>query len=178
MMTIAIAALILGIAAGMRSFLPLAVLAWASRASWLPVDGTMFSWAASLWAVVPLTLLALGELAGDKHPSTPSRLTPPPLVFRFISGGLCGALLSVWQPGPTWLVPAIIGATGAMAGAFGGHRLRTWLAREFRSDLVAALIEDAVALCLSILALFAACTAFAEPMTHTITVDLPAPSRQ
>jgi uncharacterized membrane protein len=103
------------------------------------------------FAVTPyiFTVLALGELVNDKLPNTPSRKVPPQFGARIVMGALSGGALGA-SAGMLW-AGVVIGATGAVAGTLGGAAVRGALARAFGKDLPAALIEDAVAIVLSIL---------------------------
>jgi len=120
------AATLLGIATGMRSLLPLAVLS------------TRHDRPRGLRAL--LLPLAATELVGDKLPRTSSRLAPVPLAFRIIAGGLGAA----WLTRSRRRVPLVLaGAAGALAGALLGFRARTRLPSATRtSDLPWALLED------------------------------------
>jgi uncharacterized membrane protein len=51
---------------------------------------------------------------------------------------------------------ALLGAAGAVAGTLGGFRARARLARAFGRDLPAALVEDAVAIAVAVLAVLGA----------------------
>ena len=101
------AAALLGIATGMRSLLPLALLSLTQgshrglRARLLPLAAT--------------------ELVGDPRPWIPSRLGPVPLGARLLAGGIGAAWLTRSRR-PTLLVLA--GGAGALAGALLGSRAR------------------------------------------------------
>jgi len=118
------AASLLGVATGMRSLLPLAVLSLTSSRS----RGLR----------ILLVSLAGTELVGDKLPWTPSRLAPLPLGFRVLAGGL----------GATWLTrsrgaPVLAGIGGALVGALLGSRARTLLPPATGTpDLPWAVAED------------------------------------
>jgi uncharacterized membrane protein len=91
-----------------------------------------------------------GELIVDKLPKTPSRLAPPGLAARFVSGA-AGALQLASHAGaaPTSRVAAVvIGVAGAAGGAYGGAAWRRAAASSGggRPDWQGALLEDAVAL--------------------------------
>ena len=90
-------------------------------------------------------LAALVELALDKLPATPSRLRPLPLIVRCLAGAACAYLL---VGGP---LAAILGVAGALAGSYAGA-----LYRRLLPGLVAALGEDAAALALAALVVYAA----------------------
>jgi uncharacterized membrane protein len=123
------AATLLGVATGMRSFLPLAVLS-VTRSNRRGLRALL----------VPL---AASELVADKLPRMGSRLAPGPLTARVVAAGI----------GTCWLVPSrnpaplvLAGAAGALAGAFLGHRARTRLpAATGTPDLPWAALEDATA---------------------------------
>jgi uncharacterized membrane protein len=132
---------VLGVAAGMRSLLPLAFLAWLAP----PVG-----WLATLWARGILGLAAAAELVSDKLPATPSRLRPAPLIGRLVLGGLVGGLSMVQADASIWM-GAVLGALASAGGSFGGNKLRGQLVRRSgKPDLWFALLEDAtaIALCL------------------------------
>jgi uncharacterized membrane protein len=131
-------ALLIGIFAGLRAVTPLAATAWALHLGWLHADG-MLSHLGSSVAVAITTLLALGELAGDKLPTTPSRTAPPGLIARLVTGAIAGGAVAGGMG-------AAAGAVGAIAGTFGGYQARTGLVRALGTpDLPIALLEDAIA---------------------------------
>lgn len=134
----------LGVVAGMRSQLPLALLALAahqrgSEEQKLPEIMT------SSKATALLLASAAGEIVVDKLPFTPSRLMPGSLVVRASIGGIAGALLSLG----TTLDPrrgAAIGAVGALVGSFAGYEVRAGLvARTGLPDPLIAVLEDVLA---------------------------------
>jgi uncharacterized membrane protein len=127
------AATLLGVATGLRSLLPLAILSttrssrWGLRALLLPLAGS--------------------ELVADKLPRMGSRLAPGPLVARVVAAGI-GASWLVRSRSRTPLVLA--GAVGAVAGALLGPRARTRLpAATGTPDLPWAALEDATAAALT-----------------------------
>ena len=100
----------------------------------------------TLAAAIIFTALAVAELITDQLPSTPSRLKPPGLIARIITGGLCGASLAL-AGSQSFALGALLGAAGGLAGAFGGYQARTGLVKALKvRDLVIALAEDAVAI--------------------------------
>jgi uncharacterized membrane protein len=96
------------------------------------------------------TIFAIGELINDKLPKTPSRKTPPQFITRLVTGALSGA--TVGAAYHSLVVGLILGAIGAVVGTYGGAAVRGGLAKAFGKDLPAALVEDAAAILLSILA--------------------------
>lgn len=139
-------ALGIGVIAGLRSMTAPAVVCWAAHLHWLDLRGSRLSFLGSTVAVAIVTLLAVGELIADKLPSTPNRTSIGPLVWRAITGALCGAALGV-AAGASILMPGIAGALGAIAGAFGGYEVRHRLVRNLKlPDFAVAVAEDLVAI--------------------------------
>ena len=136
-------AFLFGVIAGLRSMTPPAAVSWAAWSGRLALGG---SW---LWflghPVSPwvFTVFAVGELAADKHPATPSRKQPIGFVARLCSGGLCGAALGLTAS--AWWWASLWGIAGAIVGTLGGAAGRGWLAKSLGKDWAAALIEDLVA---------------------------------
>jgi len=146
-------ALLIGVVAGMRAMLAPAAVAWAARLGWLDLHAQALAVLGYRWTPWLLSLLALGELVGDKLPATPSRKTALPFAVRIASGALCGGAIGVSSGhGP---VGALLGAIGAVIGTLGGAAIRANLARAFVNDRPAALIEDAVAIAAATLIMLA-----------------------
>lgn len=141
-----IAALLIGIVAGLRAMTPLAVLSWAAFAECLVVEGTWASFLASLIVAIVATVLAVGEIVNDKLPKTPSRKAPPAFAARVVLGGFYGAVFGTLANGtsPGLIIGLLLGAVGAVIGTLGGAWARGKLATAFGKDLPAALTEDAV----------------------------------
>src|SRR5262249_13299731 len=98
------------------------------------------SYLGSSIAVAIVTLLAAGELVGDKLPTTPSRTAPAGLGARLVTGAITGGAIAGG-------VGAALGAVGALIGTFGGYQARTGLVRALGTpDLPIALLEDAIAI--------------------------------
>ena len=137
-------AFLIGIVAGLRALTPVAVTSWAAHIGWLPLQNTWLAFLDFTATTYITTALALGELITDKLPKTPSRKVPMQFGDRVLLGGLCGAALGT-EAG-TILGGLVAGAVGAVVGTLGGAALRARLARAFGKDLIAALLEDAVAI--------------------------------
>lgn len=89
--------------------------------------------------------VALGELVADKLPFIPARTAPPSLIFRLAIGGLCGDAVAK-RTHAVRAAGIVLGALGALAGTYGGYRLRAYLTRERGwSGIAVALVEDAIA---------------------------------
>ena len=144
-------ALIVGVAAGLRSMTPMGVLASqhedrSIRAGW------------KKWPVLrsragrkALQTSWIGELIADKLPVTPSRIEPGPLGGRMVFGALAGMAIGTEGKGAMpRLAGALAGACGAVAGSYGGYKARTYLTKEVGlPDLPGALVEDAAAFTLA-----------------------------
>jgi uncharacterized membrane protein len=137
---------VLGMATGLRSMTPAAVLAWAAQLRWPQLGQTGFAFMAAPISAYILTLGACVELVFDKLPITPSRLTPGPLGARVVLGGLCAATLSAAVQ-QSAIAGAVAGGLGGFAGAWTGYHLRRYLTTTRKApDLAVALLEDAVAI--------------------------------
>ncbi len=146
----------IGVIAGLRSMTPPAAVSWAVHLGWLNLGNSRLAGMGSTLAVVILTVLALGELIADKLPFTPNRTSPGPLIGRIVTGGLCGAALSV-AGGASPGAGVALGAAGAVAGAFGGYQVRRRLVKGAGlPDFVVALGEDLVAIGGALLIVFSA----------------------
>jgi len=142
--------LLLGIATGMRTFTPIAVLCWFMWFATLPVTELNF-WTANVFAVGVFTLLALGEYYIDTLPRTPSRKSAGPLIARLVFGSLVGALVSSSFMNPL-AGGILLGITGVLIGAFLGYRVRMYVAGLLNNDLPVAVCESLLALGISALA--------------------------
>lgn len=145
-----VAWVLIGVVAGSRSMTAPAVVAWGAWLGWIDPGATWAGFMASGWAVLILSVLALGEFVTDQLPSTPSRKLPLQFGGRIVSGAFSGAVLGALS-GST-LVGLVLGGIGAVVGTLGGASLRGRMATAFGSDRPAALIEDAAAIVLGFLA--------------------------
>lgn len=127
-----LSAALLGVAGGMRTFVPPAALSVRGRLA----DGPL------RW-VAPAA--AAGELVADKHPAMESRLEPMGIAGRLVGSGSAGFVLA----GPAGAAAA---AAVAMATAQVCARARAPLAARLGSDLPGALAEDAVSVAIAALA--------------------------
>ena len=143
-------ALLIGIVAGSRAMLAPAAVAWAAWLGWIDLSPTWAAFLGSGWAVLVLSVLAVGELVTDQLPTTPSRKVPVQFGGRLVTGGFSGAALgAVAASTPLGLVAGVV---GAVFGTYGGAALRSRLAASFGSDRPAAFIEDAAAIVLALVA--------------------------
>lgn len=142
-MTFYLAALLLGVIAGLRSMTAPAAASWAAAMGLLHLAGTPMAFMGLGLTPWIFTLLAAAELVTDKLPVTPSRKVPVSFAARVGAGGLAG-----WAVGASVGAPlpgVVLGAVGAVIGTLGGAWARGRLAAAFGRDLPAALLEDLVA---------------------------------
>ena len=139
--------MMLGVAAGLRTTVPVAAVSWAAAWGWISLDTTWLWWLALPWVPWIASLAVLTEFVTDQLPSTPSRTVPLQFGARLVSGGLAG--MAVGVPTALTTIGFLGGIAGAVIGTLGGRAFRAWLAAAFRSDPPAALIEDALALALA-----------------------------
>src|SRR5438046_7763045 len=125
-----------GVAAGLRSLSPPAVVAWAAHLGWSILIDSPLRFMASTIAVVIFSLLAVFELIADLLPQTGKRTAPVPLAARILMGGLCSACLYAASNQPL-VIGAILGAVGGVIGAFAGYEIR-------RRLVAASLVKDII----------------------------------
>lgn len=144
---------VLGAMTGLRSMTPIALVCWFAFRGHMMVGGTWAQWAAKPVSVIIFAVLAVGELIGDKLPRTPNRTALFPLFARVCFGGLVGALAATGLHGSA-IEGILLGTISAVAGTFVGFYFRRELVvdRGF-PDLGVAMVEDVLAIGLSVLAL-------------------------
>ncbi|MFO1143794.1 MAG: DUF4126 family protein [Amaricoccus sp.] len=145
-----VAALLIGVVAGLRTMTAPAVIAWAAWLGWIDLAGRWASFMASGWIILVFTVLAAVEFVTDQLPTTPSRTVPVQLSSRIVSGAFCGAVLGAIAGAS--LVGGIAGVVGALAGTYGGAAARARGAAALGADRPAALVEDAAAVVLALAA--------------------------
>lgn len=132
-----------GVIAGMRSSSPMALLSrHFSRHPAPALQRSGWRRLCSKPAAGIFSLIALGELAVDKMPSTPDRIVLPGLVGRATAGAVAGAMLNKASEGKLPAAP-LIAAAVALASTFASFYLRRELAKKI-PDKSVALIEDAI----------------------------------
>jgi uncharacterized membrane protein len=137
-------AFLIGVIAGLRCLSAPAIVAWAAHKNWLNLHDSHLSFMASIVTAIIFTVMAIGELIGDKRPSAPARTSLPGLSGRIVTGALCGACIGV-AGSQSVILCGVLGAFGGVAGAFGGYQARTRLVAALKvPDFVIALLEDAV----------------------------------
>jgi uncharacterized membrane protein len=170
----------LGAEAGMRSTMPLALLAVAAQQPQTPVARAVAAMGPlavvrSQPALVICGLGCVGELVADVLPFVPSRLLPAPLAWRIVVGATAGATgaRTARSNGGSAAVGALLGGITAVIGAVGGYSSRMYLSRRLHlPDALGAVAEDMLALGLGLLALrpslFPAATTLGQrvPLPH------------
>ena len=150
-MSLLLAALLIGVVAGMRAMTAPTAVSWAASLGWIAVGTTSLRFLAHPVTPWVFTLLALGEFVTDQLPTTPSRTVPIQFGARLVSGAFSGAAIGLSGGG---LAGGLIaGVLGAIIGTLGGRWLRGRLAASFGSDRPAAFIEDTLAVGFALLAL-------------------------
>jgi len=146
-------ALLAGIVAGSRTFTGPAAVSWAARLGYLNLDGSWLAFMGYAWTPWIFTLLAIVEMVGDQLPSTPSRKVPTQFGARIVGGALAGATIGV--SAGSWIIGIIAGVIGAVIGTYGGAEIRGYMAKAFGRDTPAAFIEDAGAIILGLIIIWA-----------------------
>ncbi len=72
---------------------------------------------------------------------------------RIVSGALSGATIGV--AAGSWIIGLVAGVIGAVIGTLGGAEIRARMAEGFGRDTPAAFIEDAGAIALGLIVVFA-----------------------
>ncbi len=129
-----LAALLIGLVVGLRTFTAPAVLLWLRDRG-------------GVWAILA-SIGALIEYYGDVHPKAPPRTAASGMVPRILAGAFCGWQISLMHRGPA-IGGAILGIVGAVAGAYGSLALRE-KAIEAIGVVPSGLLEDAIAIALSL----------------------------
>jgi uncharacterized membrane protein len=146
-------ALLAGIVAGSRTFTGPAAVSCGARLGYLNLDGSWLAFMGYAWTPRIFTLLAIVEMVGDQLPATPSRKVPMQFGARIVGGALSGA--TIGAAAGSWIIGLIAGVIGAVIGTFGGAEIRAYMAKAFGRDTPAAFIEDAGAIILGLIIIWA-----------------------
>lgn len=137
-----LAAFLMGLIGGQRAMTPLAAVAVAGARGELPSDNGAPALLSHPLAAAGATLLAAGEMAGDKQPTAPDRVVPIGLAARFATAAIAGMALSPRDR--RWLGAAVGGVTAVVA-SYPGWRARC-AAMERWSQARTGFVEDAAVL--------------------------------
>jgi uncharacterized membrane protein len=125
-------ALLLGFVTGIRSQVPVALLAVEARQGRFdPGAGRLARRFASPQGMNGALVAFAGELVADKLPMTPRRTTWGPFTQRLVTGGTVGAAVH-YDAGESRPLGALLGAAGAGAGAWAATRARAFVADRTR----------------------------------------------
>jgi uncharacterized membrane protein len=134
-----------GFMSGLRAFTPIALVSWLAIWGWAPLAGSPFWFIGTTPCAVLMSILAVGELIGDKLPQTSPRIQTFPLSARVTTGAISAGAICI-AAGRPWLLGVFLGAIGAIVGAFGGYHARRGIVQKLRCrDFLIALVEDLVA---------------------------------
>ena len=114
-------AFLMGLIGGQRAMTPLAMVAVAGARGELPDDSGVPARLTHPLVAAGATLLAVGEMAGDKQPTAPDRIVPIGLAARFVTSAVAGMALVPRKQ--RWLGAAVGGATAVVA-SYPGWRAR------------------------------------------------------
>jgi len=146
-------ALLAGVLAGSRALTAPAAVSWAARLGHFNLGGSWLAFMAYAWTPWIFTLLAIVEFVTDQLPSTPSRKVPMQFGARIITAALSGATIGV--SAGSWIAGLVAGVIGAGIGTLGGAEVRSQMAKAFGRDQPAAFIEDAGAIILGLIIIWA-----------------------
>jgi uncharacterized membrane protein len=134
-------ATMIGAVAGLRSMMPLALLAWNENSA-QKKPGLLSHLLDIPIVKVATGLASIGEVIADKTPLIPSRLSEGSFMARLASGALAGMFITS-QARCSPALGAVLGAAGAGLGSVTGYCFRTVLpATTHVSDFIWAVVED------------------------------------
>lgn len=136
----------LGAVAGVRSMsAPAQLSRVAARGGFRSIEDTPFALLAKPGAARVLTLLAIGELIGDKLAFSPDRISIPGLIGRVSSGALVGATVFATARRRV-AVGATLGLLAALAAAYPSYYLRVTAQEKLGApNWALGLLEDVLA---------------------------------
>jgi uncharacterized membrane protein len=144
---------LLGLVTGLRTFTPMAILCWFAYFGHLPINDDWTAWVPKLSTAIVFSVLAIGELIGDKLPQIPGRTSLGPMLGRLGFGGLAGAIVAAGLDGSV-VEGVVLAMAGALIGTFGGYLIRRDVVQHLQcKDWYVALAEDAIAICCAIFAM-------------------------
>lgn len=133
---------LMGLAGGQRAMTPLAAVAVAGARGELPADNGAPALLSHPLVAAGATLLAIGEMAGDKQKTAPDRIVPIGLAGRFLTNAIAGMALAPRRR--RWLGAAVGGVTAVVA-SYPGWRARC-AAMARHGQTATGFVEDAAVL--------------------------------
>lgn len=133
----------IGVVAGLRPMMALALVAWGLKRRWIRPARSPYGRIVYPRALRRIADCAISELIADKLPFTRSRLHAAPLALRIASGAISGAAMNE-SAKKRPVEGAALGGLGAFAGAIAGYSVRQRFNRRM-PDFAVALFEDALA---------------------------------
>ncbi len=137
-----LASFLMGLVGGQRAMTPLATVAIAGARGELPADNGAPKLLTHPLAAAAATLLAVGEMAGDKQKTAPDRIVPIGLIARFGTSALAGMALAPRRQ--RWLGAAVGGVTAVLA-SYPGWRARCAAMGRY-GQTATGFVEDAAVL--------------------------------
>ena len=140
-------ALLVGFAAGLRSLVPIGILAAERNDGSLHGAWKHWPLLSSPFGRVALQAATAGEMVADKTPLVPPRIEPGPLAGRMVMGAFSAMAIGTLAKEPAVKASALAaGVIGSVAGAYGGNAYRTGITKATGlPDLPVALAEDIAA---------------------------------
>lgn len=146
-------------ATGLRTFLPLLMLAGAARFGLFGIDlNAQMAWLTSDAAIMALGIAAVVEFTGDKIPVVDNALSTLGLITRPVAGAVAaGSVFAGVDPTTAAVAGVIIGAPTALAfnAAQGGARLTSTATTGGLGNPVLSFLEDIMAVFTVILSFLA-----------------------
>lgn len=133
---------LIGLIGGQRAMTPLAMVAVAGARGELPADSGVPRLLTHPLAAAGATLLAVGEMAGDKQATAPDRIVAVGLIARFATSAVAG--MAMVPRRQRWLGAAIGGVTAVVASYPGWRARCAAMARYGQTST--GFVEDAVVL--------------------------------
>lgn len=137
-----LASFLIGLVGGQRAMTPLAMVAVAGARGELPADSGVPRLLTHPLAATAATLLAVGEMAGDKQKTAPDRIVPIGLIARFGTSAIAGMALAPRKH--RWLGAAVGGITAVIA-SYPGWRARCAAMKDY-GQTATGFVEDAAVL--------------------------------
>jgi uncharacterized membrane protein len=143
-----IRSVLMGIVAGSRSMMPLAMVANAARTGELPADNGAPRFLAHPLVSFGTAALAVYELVGDKQKSAPDRIIPPAVLIRSLNAAFAGVALAPRRQ--RFAAAALAGATAVIASYVSfAARMR---AMQDHDRVSTGFVEDAVVMATAVAA--------------------------